>query len=360
MTALIPLALQKLQQAALAPETWPQACALAGEALGGVSFALIRIDAEGPRMIAPPQLERHLENYLAGEWWARDLRGARAFMATPMTLIGDNDLVDPAERASSEFYRGFAADEDVPHSLGWGMSEGDCRLFFTTMRSASLGPANDDDRAALRTFMPVASAAAQISYALSQSKHAGLLQGLEATGEKVIGLDRSGRIVAHTHGAEPLLSRFFALEADKLSAAQKPAAAALAHLRDLLRHQRADDVPKSFVLADGHGGDVLCQPLMTFEAGDDVFTDIAALLLLRDLGASTAKAPAPALLQHLFALTPGEADVALAIGAGDSISDISRQRGVTPATTRTLLSSVFRKTGVHRQGELAALIARLS
>jgi DNA-binding CsgD family transcriptional regulator len=65
------------------------------------------------------------------------------------------------------------------------------------------------------------------------------------------------------------------------------------------------------------------------------------------------------ILRSGFGLTQAEACVALAITRGESLDEIARARGVTVATTRTQLKSVFFKTQTHRQAELAAFVGRI-
>jgi DNA-binding CsgD family transcriptional regulator len=56
-------------------------------------------------------------------------------------------------------------------------------------------------------------------------------------------------------------------------------------------------------------------------------------------------------------LTPAEARIALGIARGDALAAIAEAHGISIATARTQLKSVFAKTGTHRQGQLVALLA---
>jgi DNA-binding CsgD family transcriptional regulator len=72
--------------------------------------------------------------------------------------------------------------------------------------------------------------------------------------------------------------------------------------------------------------------------------------------------PKPSLqaLQNLFHLTPTEAKLAVRIFEGESPAEVAASNGVTLATVRTQLASIFQKTQTHRQPELVALLARVS
>ncbi len=43
---------------------------------------------------------------------------------------------------------------------------------------------------------------------------------------------------------------------------------------------------------------------------------------------------------------------------GTSLEEAANELGIARATARTQLKAVFTKTGVHRQGELVALLAQ--
>ncbi len=64
-------------------------------------------------------------------------------------------------------------------------------------------------------------------------------------------------------------------------------------------------------------------------------------------------------LQHLYGLSPAEIALALEIAKGDGRAAAAARRGVSVTTARAQLSSIFSKTGTHRQAELARLIAQL-
>lgn len=62
------------------------------------------------------------------------------------------------------------------------------------------------------------------------------------------------------------------------------------------------------------------------------------------------------LLRSLFALTPAEARLALAVADGLSPTDAAEQLGITVQTARTHLKRVFHKTATTRQAELVKLV----
>lgn len=69
---------------------------------------------------------------------------------------------------------------------------------------------------------------------------------------------------------------------------------------------------------------------------------------------------APERLVAAFGLTPGEAGLASLLFAHGHLDAVAALRGVTIATARSQLKSIFAKTGVTSQGELITLLARIS
>ncbi len=58
----------------------------------------------------------------------------------------------------------------------------------------------------------------------------------------------------------------------------------------------------------------------------------------------------------LYALTPSEERLALELAAGATLAQAARQLGIRLSTARSVLGSVFEKTGTHRQASLVRLV----
>jgi DNA-binding CsgD family transcriptional regulator len=70
--------------------------------------------------------------------------------------------------------------------------------------------------------------------------------------------------------------------------------------------------------------------------------------------------PRPHVLRMIFGLTETEAHVAAAIARGDTPNEIAEARGISLATVRSQLASIYTKTAARRQSELVSLLARVS
>ena len=89
--------------------------------------------------------------------------------------------------------------------------------------------------------------------------------------------------------------------------------------------------------------------------GEDLVTRAYRfLLVLHD--PSTAPMHSIAAVQDLYRLTEAETEVLQALAAGRSVEEIAKQRGNAPATVRTQLKALYRKTRTSRQAELLRLV----
>lgn len=154
---------------------------------------------------------------------------------------------------------------------------------------------------------------------------------------------RNGRILTVSHG--------------RLAARTSTHRARLRGLLENLRHGIGGSAR-----LDGLGDRSAClltTPLSEHRADVLGFTwrDRLGLIALQEEGASF-HADA-AVLRSLYDLSPAEAELAAAIGHGLTLAQFSADRKVTLNTSRTQLKSIYAKTGVARQPDLARLMMKL-
>jgi DNA-binding CsgD family transcriptional regulator len=73
----------------------------------------------------------------------------------------------------------------------------------------------------------------------------------------------------------------------------------------------------------------------------------------------SAPAPSADLLNGLFDLSPAETRLVRHLARGTTVSEVASATGVSVATLRTQLSSIFAKTGTTRQAELLTLVSAI-
>ena len=118
-----------------------------------------------------------------------------------------------------------------------------------------------------------------------------------------------------------------------------------------------DVLPAAPIVVQRSSGPLVIRILPVDGAARSPFLGARALLVLSDLGRTSA--PRPAVLSRVFDLTRAEARVAAIIGAGVSPEHAAERLGIARVTVRNQLKAVFAKTGTHRQGELVALLSKL-
>ncbi|MBZ9864528.1 helix-turn-helix transcriptional regulator [Mesorhizobium sp. CA15] len=84
-------------------------------------------------------------------------------------------------------------------------------------------------------------------------------------------------------------------------------------------------------------------------------TSIVALL-----DRETRSSANPQTLQKMFGLTSAETQLAMRLAQGDAPLEIARSWHLSRTTIRSQLASLFAKTETKRQGELVALLGRIS
>jgi DNA-binding CsgD family transcriptional regulator len=81
------------------------------------------------------------------------------------------------------------------------------------------------------------------------------------------------------------------------------------------------------------------------------------VIVLIDL--ETRRQPPEDALRVAFGLTAAEARLATRLASGEALEAVADELGIAKETARSQLKAIFGKTGVHRQSEFVALLARL-
>ncbi|AHB08367.1 MULTISPECIES: helix-turn-helix transcriptional regulator [Pandoraea] len=130
-----------------------------------------------------------------------------------------------------------------------------------------------------------------------------------------------------------------------------------ARLTQALQRVGASREPASLVLPDSWGN---AFRLTMRAVGHEMNHGLRSAVGIRIERRSIFNVPTEAALRHHFALTQAEARLFHHLVAGLTIGECSEVLKLSASTLRTQLSSILRKTGCHRQGELLRLAAMLS
>jgi DNA-binding CsgD family transcriptional regulator len=168
-------------------------------------------------------------------------------------------------------------------------------------------------------------------------------------------LSTSGRVLALNEGARRILGQMFHLtkaELDELNGSGRDVAKRLLS-RGRTRIQLDNE---NWILIEREGQ----RPIIINAVPVPVLSDEGphTVLVLIDLDDSPL--PKQTTLERVFGLTPAEARLATLLARGATTSEAAEALGISVATVRTQLGSIFGKTHTHRQAELVILLARLS
>ena len=311
-TDLEPL-VSRLYEAALDPALWPAAWAEATAAGGVAPSLVVMADNNDAAPLAAPGWSRHA---------AKPARPALVHAAAPY-VRPERAAPPPATETEREIAAHLAAH----------------------LRRA----------VRLRARLATAEAVQAANAAALQAADTGVM--LVTAGGRVVHADPAARRLADSVGLQ-LDSRRGALQA------LDPAATR--HLQGLVADAAAGGLGGDMLMRAADGSAValaVCRMVPPEDADGDLPAEDEAervpgqaLLTLRHLGRVPAS---PRRVAALFGLTRAEADVAIAVAAGQQVSAVAAGRGVSASTVQAQVRSAMGKAGVPGLQELSQLLARL-
>ncbi|RTL89338.1 MAG: helix-turn-helix transcriptional regulator [Hyphomicrobiales bacterium] len=167
-------------------------------------------------------------------------------------------------------------------------------------------------------------------------------------------LDADGKVLSANALIQALSSYLTWLPKDRIALVDPAANALLRRALADLRSPAATSV-RSFPAKGVTETPVIVHLVPATGQARDLFDGGFGILAITPLAAPCA--PDRALLQGLFDLTAAEARVASRVAEGLALDEIAEQHSVSVGTVRSQVKSIFAKTGVERQSQLAALLA---
>ncbi len=363
---ILPL-VERLYDAALDGALWPgMAPAIAAHFNAGSGALQVRNPALGmvERVSVTSNYSPSLQAAYIAHYWRLDLWAERGAKLGFSKALESRDIIRDEDLVRTEFYNDWLRPLDLFYITGGALRLDDSHISFLGIHRPHRGGAFDArDKQRMQQLLPHVARALQLRLrlaGLARERHA-TLDALERAGGAVLVVARDGRLLYANAAAEALARESDALDLSHgcLTAADPAAALRLA----VLIRCAADTAAG----AEGSAGGAITLaredrlPLgvlvAPFRPARDAFGAPvpAALLFIRD---PERGGLSQLLLQDLFGLTPAEAAVAAALGAGKSVEDIARACRISVNTARTHLKNIFAKTGTRRQAELVALLMR--
>lgn len=290
---------------------------------------------------------------LSDDPWTRQ---EAALRSAPSVYIGAAAISDKDLQASP-FYREWMQPRGLRHALIVILErQQDTVFYLVVLRRADKSPFTEVDTSqAAALAEPVSELFVRGSRALGVARERrAAWRAMDMMPLGCIVIDRAGRPVASNKAAQAMMA----------------AGAGIANVRGYLsieshgRNVRLEDLMSDlfrnrrpsldFVLR--RAGSAKPLTCLMVPANGQVHGEHtpAAILFISD--PQIAVSYDPALIGHLYGLSPAEARVAALLASGYRLEEVAAQLGIAYETVRKHLKQIFGKTGVYRQAELVRML----
>jgi DNA-binding CsgD family transcriptional regulator len=349
-------AVEAFAEAGVNGEGWPAALAILASATGSEGGELIGIGPTGLSFsvaVLPPEAYREFEA-VGGYSPHLNPRIAAAQRAAPMQVVGDReyDAVAPLLR-TDDAYRDVVHKYDIPqHGCQTTLVlEPNLLVGLSAARTARQGRIDADATATFAALAPHALAAVRTRLALGDRSVRDMTSALEHAGVAAFLCDGDSMVCGMTGRAEQLAgeARLVTLRGRRLGAAR---------LADGLVLERAmagaltSRVGVQNVLIGPDGGRAVVHVRALAEADWGLPFRARMMVIVRQ----GPRKPSAEVLRLAFGLTQAEAEIALALAAGQPREAIAAHRGVTLGTLRQQVKTIFAKVGISREAELVVAV----
>jgi DNA-binding CsgD family transcriptional regulator len=284
--------------------------------------------------------------------WAR-------IAAAPLEEPIFNSDVRPPDYEDADYYRYFVAPQDIVDAIAIVLVRDAAtvaNLAFGVHRSAPRLTAAQVDE--LRILAPHIRRAVVISRLLvsTMTAAASFTDTLDASPAGIVLIDARRRILhANDAGRAMLAAGDPIRDADgllELTAEVVPGALqrAIDTARDAVAGSRGMGVP-----ARRRNGQPLTMQVMPLEHRHGANTPASAVAAVFVAEAVSGPATSADILSVLFDLTPAQARIFALVAGGMSLARIGAQLGIAPATAKSHLTSIYRKTGESSRSGLVKL-----
>lgn len=351
--------IDRIYEAAFVPEAWPALLQTMADGADSAVGALIihRRDAI-PLWTSTPSINSMGVEYCSSGAWQESKLTSYALSRQPSGFMLDVEFFPPEVLASEV--------GTTPMQLDLG--QGKLLTNITALPSGEFAILNlgrrvggerleDATREWLNHLRPHLARAAMISARLELERANTTVDTLSRLGLAAAVMTPSSTMLAANAQFEALSSLFRFGAFDKVALIHS--AANVLFGEAVSQAQHASGVVQSVPTPahDEHPASIIhVSPIK--RAAHDIFSRASCLVVVTPMGAG--HAPSGAMLHGLFDLTPAEAKVVQSLASGLTINQIAAASGLSVATLRTQLRSVFAKTGTARQAELLQMVGSVS
>lgn len=356
--------IDRFYEAAVVPDLWRSVLHDAGECVGGVGAVLLPGPNAPVVAVASRALEEGVEAGLRDGWYNDNPRVVRgvAVLRGPTDIVTERRIFSPEEQERLPFNADYVRRYGLGDFAGLLLAPaGASSIFLSFERKQTQGPYTTAELTLISRLVPHLQRAGQLTLRLAEARAGGMLDAFSMMNCGGVLLDARGAAIRLNLQAERHVGRGLRLQRGQLLAQDHRLTPALQRLiasvvgRGALHEHVAGP---AVVIPRPERLPLVIHAAPIAGAARDLFQSAKAILMIVD--PEHHPEPAIPLLRQAFGLSPAEARLAADIGAGGEIGAIAARRGVSEGTVRAQLKSVFAKTSTRRQGQLVALIQRMT
>jgi DNA-binding CsgD family transcriptional regulator len=353
---------KRLGDAVLDPLVWTELMEEICQAADAKGAAMLQSDVRTEDIPRTEAVSEYIDNYFHHKFHVADVRAARGvpLLQAGAGVVTDADLFkSEAEMMRDPLYANLAG-----YGLKWfaavGFRAGPALWGLSLQRTPKEGMFERDEVKALSQLSRRLTEVATLSNAVGRTAILSVTNALDLVQRPALALDRHGRLLGANRKMEAYVGREILVRNNRLVLHDSRADSELSEVIDRLKETsdvQACRLDAIIVRREGRRPLVL-KALPVPPAARSPFLGARAVLVLNDLEGTAAVNPD--MFGKVFELTPAQAKLAGKLATGSSMETAAAEMGVTVETARSHLKAIFNRTGTHRQGELVALLNRLS
>jgi DNA-binding CsgD family transcriptional regulator len=353
---------KRLGDAVLDPLIWRELMEDICQAADAKGAAMLQSDVRTEDIPRTEAVSEFFDNYFHHKLHVADVRAARG---VPLLQAGA-DVVTDADlfKSETEMLRDPLYANLAGYGLKWfaavGFRAGPALWGLSIQRTPKQGMFERDEVKALSQLSHRLTEVATLSNTVGRAAILSVTNALDLVQRPALALDRHGRLLGTNRQMEAYVGREILVRNSRLALHECRANSELSEVLDRLKETsdmqacRLDPI----ILRRENKRPLVLKALPVPPAARSPFLGARALLVLNDLEGTAAVNPD--MLRKVFELTPAQARLAETLATGSSLETAAIELGVTVETARNHLKAIFNRTGTHRQGELVALLNKLS
>ncbi len=279
----------------------------------------------------------------------------------PGRAFSDVEVIEPATFERSALYNENLARGNVRYTLFGSFDVSpELAMAVAFMRPRSNGAYQQDEVDSFTRLVPTLTRALRVHELVRglDEERRDLREALDTVPTAIAVVDARGRVRSTNAAACALLARGEGLKTERgVLTASHPAtarhlAASIAEAGALARSSLARPAPSQspVVKIERPEGPPLEVVLFPLHGQSSLRPSGHVMAVIHDPELSVSLDAE--LIARLYGLTATEAEVAVALAAGHSLSNVAAERGCSEQTVRTHLKRIFAKTGLSRQSDL--------